>query len=237
MPKDWNVEREKFVQEFQRRYGLDADGKPGQKTYDVLDALAEGFQPQTDESPDEVHEADFRPVKAIRVKVGNYKQFDAQWKNIHLGDNIGLDTIGRSGCLTCCLSDILEGFVEEGKNRPPNLSNTIHDLGGYNNRSWLVWNAVDEVFENLTGISWNKCEEEPCSAEAVFDCLVNGVAPIVEVKTQRGSSHFVVARGVREDGTVEICDPGVGDHHAGSDTLLGEPKHYTPVSLRILRPA
>lgn len=225
---NWEKRAVDFVKTYQKRRGLDADGKAGNGTLEDIDKL---LPPEdTDDMPN-VGEASLDDT--VTWEVSDVKQFLLKG---HIGNDEKLDTLAQSGCLTVCAANI--GNVD-----PHTLTERIHRYGGYNDRSQIAdWDAVERALEVLTGDAvgeWEYTRHDDTPLEDCRDALQ--YAPvIIEVETNRKSQHFVVGYGV-VDGEILIADPGTGSHHKGAGTLFGRPKNndntktYSYVGYRTLR--
>lgn len=209
---DWNVENKRFVREYQRLRGLDADGLAGPGTFADLGELlgAKGAPgPQGVDTPD----------GGVVHKVGVYKQY-TYGDDKHIGGDPDMDLLRKSGCLTCNFASIITLHTPI---EPMACSEAFYQFDVYNKANSQIksYEAVKDACKAMTGMEWFYDRHDGNEYYNDMKDAVVAHPVIIQVSCEALPMHFVVGKGVNADGEVLIMDPGTGDHHDGADLLFG----------------
>lgn len=128
----------------------------------------------------------------------SYRQDDAAWKDIHLGDSEY--TMGSSGCITTCIATAIS--ETEGAMDPGELAVYMSDENVFDDEGNMQWGELDD----LAGFHADVYSFG--NAEYIDECLSKGRYPIVKVHRNSLLSyhHFVLIVGSR-DGEYICMDP------------------------------
>ena len=220
-----DVNNETLVVKIQEYFGLQADGWAGPKTEN---ALFRALNAGTKQEP--TNQIFLIPAPSIH-KLPDHPQYG--YKE-HIGDDPALDTISKSGCLLCCIADILA--TQDQDIGPFELSCLIHERGGFTPESLLKWKETITELEFLTNQHWVHIDtDEPFSFPRCAEYLQAGIYPILHVSGSTVlKSHYVIAAGI-EGKDVIIRDPGTGGSGGPKrDRLFGSLRKFTPRSFKIL---
>lgn len=132
----------------------------------------------------------------------NYSQRDALWAGDKLGSS--KDTMGSSGCLTCCIAASLkaQGICDY---TPGQMNQLFNEQGVYNQDGAIVWTALEEA---LPGVKANL--DNDMSEVSINRLIGEGKYPIVKVKRKSGGIHWIMLTGTEE-----------ASSHKGSHDITG----------------
>ncbi len=114
-------------------------------------------------------------------------------------------TVKSSCCGPCCLAMVIVGMT--GKSVTPFELAVEGAKNGYYHGKGFQWPYMAE-FAAKNGLKANRFKP---TAQAVLDALNQGYPVIAKMKNgvfSNGSGHYIVLRGVDEDGNILILDPG-----------------------------
>lgn len=80
----------------------------------------------------------------------HHGQGDPAWSGERIGGSG--ETIGAVGCTLCCVSMALEHFGI-GAGDPSQLNASLIDGGGYTERGWILWSAVERVAADRVSVT------------------------------------------------------------------------------------
>lgn len=176
------------------------------------------------------------------------RQSDRRWSSLLLGD--GPSTIGKSGCLLCCLVEAARRLAGRPDLLPPHANEIARQIGAFYGASLVIREAARAL--GLDAPDDGKVDASGDMAEAIERALAAGCA-IVHVDHDGGRAdgdpegdHFLLAVGFARP-------PGGPLHVECTDSATGVPvwlswpdlaatvrwgkavKHYRAVSVRPVR--
>ena len=154
-------------------------------------------------------------VKPVSVKttleydpknVVYFYQKDNAWKFDKLGNS--QYTMGDSGCLTCCVSALLQmqHFTVDGLATDADAGKVNHffsENGIYDGEGNLQWDVLEEVAD----VSVTKKDASELSVEELDNYLEDGCYPIVRVRMHGNGSYHYVLIVSSQDGEYWCMDP------------------------------
>ena len=136
----------------------------------------------------------------------DYHQMDKKWAGNPLGE--ARDTMGSSGCLTCCIAASLKG---QGiyDYTPGQLNQLFNDHGVYNESGAIIWKNLEEA---LPGVTVDL--DGQMSSAFINRMIEQGKYPIVKVRRKSGAVHWIMLTGTEEDSyDITAMDPIDGYVH------------------------
>ncbi|MCC7437404.1 MAG: hypothetical protein IT211_02795 [Armatimonadetes bacterium] len=129
-----------------------------------------------------------------------YLQTAPQWKEVRLGGSH--EAFSATGCVVCCVSMAL---AHHGIAIPPDeLNGRLALKGGFTERGWLRWRAVEELTNNAITI-----DTPYPSHQEIDDALKAGNPVIVRVMIGAVIPHWVLVVGKR--GTEYLMNDPLGE--------------------------
>lgn len=136
----------------------------------------------------------------------DYLQNDARWMSSMLGGS--RDTMGGSGCLTCCIAASLkaQGIYDY---TPGELNELFNANDVYNENGAIVWGSLEQALP----FAEVRLDYKTNSSN-INQLLEEGRYPIVKVRRRSGAVHWIMLTGT-EEGTYDIAamDPIDGNVH------------------------
>lgn len=127
-----------------------------------------------------------------------YTQTDESWARDYLGDSEY--QMAGSGCLTTCISSVLEMQGIVAKN-PKEMNRVLSDAQVYDEQGNMQWDALERCFD-ISVMRQNKTD-----ASEFEGLLRGGIYPIARVRVGGlGDFHYVVIVGSK-DGEFLCMDP------------------------------
>lgn len=145
-------------------------------------------------------------LKQGETEVVYYNQYDIRWKNLPYSTS----TIGKSGCAPTSMAMVvstLSGTTVD----PLQMSNWAAKNGYYVNGVGTSWSFVSAAASNW-GLSCSDMGKGNVSA--VVSALSNGKLVVMSTGSgayYSGKGHFLVLRGVDENGKILVADPASKD--------------------------
>jgi hypothetical protein len=137
----------------------------------------------------------------LELKVPAFRQGDERWGKNKLGNTPA--SLAAEGCAVTSAAMVLASYgadIDPGK-----LNQLVTDANGYEGAGWLKWETAAEVTGNIA----RKAYEADASYRLIDENLARGNPVIVRLRTESGTTHFVVIAG--KDGyDYLIRDPGAG---------------------------
>ncbi|KXK56548.1 MAG: C39 family peptidase [Chlorobi bacterium] len=128
------------------------------------------------------------PMEMALMDIPLYLQTAPQWKEVRLGGSN--EAFSSTGCVVCCVSMAL---AHHGIAIPPDVLNAQLALkGGFTERGWLRWRAVEELTNHAITI-----ETPYPSHQEIDDALKAGNPVIVRVMIGAAIPHWVLVVGKR----------------------------------------
>ncbi|MCE7934051.1 MAG: hypothetical protein DYG96_05605 [Chlorobi bacterium CHB2] len=128
------------------------------------------------------------PMEMALMDTPLYLQTAPQWKEVRLGGSN--EAFSSTGCVVCCVSMAL---AHHGIAIPPDVLNAQLALkGGFTERGWLRWRAVEELTNHAITI-----ETPYPSHQEIDDALKAGNPVIVRVMIGAAIPHWVLVVGKR----------------------------------------
>jgi len=134
----------------------------------------------------------------------NYQQRDPRWSGQRLGQREHAGTLGSHGCTVSAIANALSNLGMPIT--PGELNRRMSTVGGFNERGWLVWSALETASE---GRARAQVFAKP-SLSAVDHCLENGQYPIVKYLIGGVVQHWATVVG-KQGRTYLIHDPLVDE--------------------------
>lgn len=131
----------------------------------------------------------------------HFMQSDPRWKAAGIGHS-QTETIGAVGCTLCSLTTAAVTLGEDTD--PPRLNLALTAAGGFTEQNWLVWGAVDKVFNKRVQVT---VHGSPSHA-ALDAALERGEYALVKFFLPLGIPHWVLVVG-KEGQEYLILDPAV----------------------------
>lgn len=146
----------------------------------------------------------------------SYFQHDTRWSSSPLGSS--RDTMGSSGCLTCCIAASLtaQGVQSFSPGEPNQIFN---ENKVYNDHGSIVWKQLEQALPGAR-------VRLDCSStsESINRLLAEKKYPIVKVRRKSGAVHWIMLTGTEKD-TYDITamDPIDGFVHMSDydNTIYG----------------
>lgn len=134
------------------------------------------------------------------TEVMHYNQLDERWADIMYGTS---GTIGEAGCGPTAMSIVISTFLGEPYD-PVELSNWSVD-NGYRAEGNGSYHALIPAATEAYGLS----VEGDLDGQGIVDALSSGelVVAIMSKGHFTNSGHFIVLRGITEDGKILVADP------------------------------
>ncbi|MEO6739912.1 MAG: C39 family peptidase [Chthoniobacteraceae bacterium] len=137
----------------------------------------------------------------LELKVPGMRQADDRWRKDMLGNTPA--TLGAEGCAVTSAAMVLASYGADTD--PGRLNKLVTEADGYEGAGWLVWEKAAEVTGNIA----RKAYEDLPSYRLIDENLARGNPVIVRLRTEGGTTHFVVIAG--KDGYDYLTrDPGAG---------------------------
>jgi len=130
----------------------------------------------------------------------NYQQRDPRWRDQLLGQREQVGTLGSHGCTVSAIANALSNLGIPMTPGELNQQMSLH--GGFNERGWLVWGALDSLTDSKIQA---RVFSRP-SVAAVDSCLENGHYPIVKFLIGGVVQHWATVVG-KQGHTYLIRDP------------------------------
>jgi len=150
----------------------------------------------------------------------NYQQRDPLWREQRLGQRPHTGTLGSHGCTVSAIANALSNLGIPIT--PGELNQQMSAHGGFNERGWLVWGALEST---TGGKAYARIFNTP-SLAAVDNCLENNQYPIVKYLIGGVVQHWATVVG-KQGRTYLIRDPLID--HAQAITLTSR----TPIILSV----
>lgn len=134
------------------------------------------------------------------VAMTYYSQFDPRWMEEPYGDS---DTIGQAGCGVVCMATVVSALT--GKVHEPTELAEWSVQNGYYCEGNGSYHSLIPAVAAAYGLTW----EGNLTEWGIVDALAEGklvVAVMREGHFTRGS-HFIVLRGMTEEGKILVSDP------------------------------
>ncbi len=141
----------------------------------------------------------FKP--RIEIDVPLFRQADDRWRSDRLGKTEA--SLGAEGCAVAAAAMVLASYGADTD--PGRLNELVTEADGYVGNGWLVWEKAAEV----TGDIARKAYEGEPSHRLIDDNLARRNPVIVRLRTEGGTTHFVVIAG-KEGYEYLTRDPGAG---------------------------
>lgn len=142
-------------------------------------------------------------MKLVLADIPHYCQSDPSWSSEGIGGSG--ETIGAVGCTLCCVSMALEHFGI-GAGDPSQLNASLIDGGGYTERGWILWSAVERVAADRVAVT---VHESPSHRRIDAD-LKAGRLVLAKFPLPRGIPHWVLICGKQGDDYL-VKDPAFRD--------------------------
>jgi hypothetical protein len=137
----------------------------------------------------------------LELKVPAFRQADDRWRNDKLGTTPA--SLGAEGCAVTSAAMVLASYGIDTD--PGRLNRALTENDGYEGEGWLRWEKAAEVAGNMA----RKAYEDDPSYKLIDENLAHGNPVIVRLRTEGGTTHFVVIAG--KDGYDYLTrDPGAG---------------------------
>lgn len=133
-----------------------------------------------------------------------YQQTDSRWANLYYGDT---DTIGEYGCAPTCLSMVVSTLTDYTLD-PVQMSAWANEKGYWYPQQGSLHSIIAEGAESF-GLTVVGAENTPGVKEVLEKALTEGklVVALMGKGSFTRSGHFIVLRGITEDGMVYVADP------------------------------
>ncbi len=116
-----------------------------------------------------------------------FRQSDERWRKDKLGNTTA--SLGAEGCAVASAAMVLASYGIDTD--PGRLNKLVTDANGYEGQGWLDWDKAAEV----TGGMARKVYEDDPSYKLIDENLGRGNPVIVRLRTEGGTTHFVVIAG------------------------------------------
>lgn len=140
--------------------------------------------------------------KQGKTKVVYYSQYDVRWKNLPYSSS----TIGKSGCAPTSMAMIVSSLTKQTVD-PIQMCNWAASKGYYIKGEGTSWSFVTGAAANW-GLSCRDMGKG--NAQQVVSALSKGKLVIMSTGSgsyYQGDGHFLVLRGVDENGQILVADP------------------------------
>lgn len=137
----------------------------------------------------------------LELKVPIFRQADERWRDDRLGNTQA--TLGAEGCAVASAAMVLATYGVDTD--PGRLNKLVTEANGYVGNGWLEWEKAAEVTGNVA----RKVYEDLPSYRLIDENLRYGNPVIVRLRTEGGTTHFVVIAG-KEGYDYLTRDPGSG---------------------------
>lgn len=137
----------------------------------------------------------------LELDVPLFRQADERWRSDRLGDTSA--SLAAEGCAVAAAAMVLASYGADTD--PGRLNRLLTENEGYVGTGWLVWEKAAEV----TGDIARKVYEGDPSFRLIDENLRRGNPVIVRLRTESGTTHFVVIAG-KEGYDYLTRDPGAG---------------------------
>ncbi len=133
-----------------------------------------------------------------------YQQDDARWANSYYGDT---DTIGEYGCAPTCLAMVVSTLSEYDLD-PVQMSAWAKEKGYWYPQQGSLHSIIPEGAKSF-GLTVVGAENTTGVKEKLEQALTEGklVVALMGKGSFTRTGHFIVLRGMTEDGTVYVADP------------------------------
>ena len=133
-----------------------------------------------------------------------YQQDDARWANSYYGDT---DTIGEYGCAPTCLAMVVSTLSEYDLD-PVQMSAWAKEKGYWYPQQGSLHSIILEGAKSF-GLTVVGAENTTGVKEKLEQALTEGklVVALMGKGSFTRTGHFIVLRGMTEDGTVYVADP------------------------------
>lgn len=121
----------------------------------------------------------------------DYSQRGGEWAANRLGAS--KDTMGSSGCLTCCIAASLKA-QKIYDYTPGQLNELFNQQDVYNDEGAIVWARLETA---LPGIAVDLNND--VSSASINRAVEQGRYPIVKVKRRNGAVHWIMLTGTEEE--------------------------------------
>ena len=128
-------------------------------------------------------------------------QWDERWGYLKYGNDI----IAIDGCGPTCLSMVVAGLLQDTSKTPSVMADFSIDNNYYTAASGSAWSLMSSGAKKQ-GV---ESESVVVSAEEIREQLTNGHPMICSMKPGdfTTTGHFIVLKGITEDGKVQVNDP------------------------------
>lgn len=129
-----------------------------------------------------------------------YFQRDRAWADFPLGKS--KDTMGGSGCLTCCIAASLkaQGIYEY---TPGELNQLFSSQDVYNEDGSIIWDSLEKALPQAEVLL-----DRGTDSESLDRLLKEGKYPIVKVRRKSGAVHWIMLTGTEKDSfDITAMDP------------------------------
>ncbi len=123
----------------------------------------------------------------LELKVPPFRQADDRWRNDKLGNTPA--SLAAEGCAVSSAAMVLASYGIDTD--PGRLNKLVTEANGYEGQGWLDWDKAAEV---TGGIARKVYEDDP-SYRLIDGNLARGNPVIVRLRTEGGTTHFVVIAG------------------------------------------
>ena len=164
-----------------------------------------------------------RPARVEGERPLIYRQRDPRWRDVPIGGSG--ETLGEVGCTVCCIAMALD---HHGIHLTPDeLNAKLKDAGGYTDRGWVKWSAVEAIAGGAVRID---VIDAPTPAR-IDAALAAGHPVIAKVLIWRAQQHWVLIVG-KEGADSWIKDP------LGDGVSLEKLSKYSSgvLAIRVVRP-
>lgn len=138
------------------------------------------------------------------VDLTYYMQTDPRWGQKFYG---GSDTIGEFGCGPTSLAMVISAFTNV-KIDPEQMCKWAYDRGYWYSGSGSIHGLIPDAAKAF-GLKVEGIENTPEAADKIKSALSSGnlIITLMGKGTFTRSGHFIVLRGITEDGKILIADP------------------------------
>lgn len=141
------------------------------------------------------------------MDIPHYLQYDSRWANYSYGSS----NIQHCGCGPTCLAMILSYYLERVV-----LPTEVVDWTRKQTKSYydLNYGASWSIFPDVADAYGIQCTQIGVNTKSVVEALSNGKAIISSMRpgTFTKAGHFIVLRGITDDGKILVNDPNDNDY-------------------------
>ena len=131
-----------------------------------------------------------------------YRQDDDRWRLDALG--YSRDRMQDYGCTVTAVANAISNLSGQSMT-PQELNDKLAPAGGYTNRSWLIWDKIQQVTNGDITVEYYDTFDHA----SIGQCMGDGGYPVIKIKLASGIIHWVLIVAQTKNDYL-IRDPLVG---------------------------